>query len=454
MFNKSLSIDLIEPIVYLHGPKDKHRVNILRGIIKLKLKKSIHMDSITIQFIGISKTLWPEASQHWDKQILVDTVIPICRSSMYLKKGTHVFPFEILLSNSLSESIECGLGHVRYKIICQVNTSTSTWKPFSSTKGFKAKQNVILVRLPSQDSPRCITQTHHINEQEQLNIVLETAHLTPGHLLPFTLHFSNPDHIQSIHQMTVKLIERQKFRAPSRQTTRILHHEITLQQQQQQQQQQQNNEDEQSSWIIDQNDIRFNYMIPDSQSLQVHPSTTNRMIRVRHWIQLSFTVLLKNGEQKEIWMDTPIHVLLASLDDYLTLPAYQPLPSSSSSSTTSQNTLDWSSIYLSKKKKTNNNSYSSKNHKKLIQMINPSLRQQQQQQQQQQQPYQFSPSPSSSSSSSSSSPSKPNIWISNWYARHKEIFCSSSLPLPPLSQPMPPSYDEILSPPSPLNVAS
>ncbi|KAI9305481.1 hypothetical protein BJ944DRAFT_265112 [Cunninghamella echinulata] len=64
MFNKSLSIDLIEPIVYLHGPKDKHTVNILRGIIKLKLKKSIHMDSITIQFIGISKTLWPEGKKH------------------------------------------------------------------------------------------------------------------------------------------------------------------------------------------------------------------------------------------------------------------------------------------------------------------------------------------------------------------------------------------------------
>ncbi|KAI9305482.1 hypothetical protein BJ944DRAFT_67185 [Cunninghamella echinulata] len=360
---------------------------------------------------------------------------------MYLKKGTHVFPFEILLSNSLSESIECGLGHVRYKIICQVNTSTPTWKPFSTCKGFKAKQNVILVRLPSQDSPRCITQTHHINEQDQLNIVLETAHLTPGHLLPFTLHFSNPDHIQSIHQMTVKLIERQKFRAPSRQTTRILHHEITLQQ---------DSEDEQSSWTIDQNDVRFNYMIPDSRSLQVHPSTTNRMIRVRHWIQLSFTILLKNGDQKEIWMDTPIHVLLASLDDYLTLPAYQPLPSSSTSSTTSQTTLDWSSIYLSKKKKTNSNSHASKNHKKLFQMINPSLRQQQQQQQQP--PYQFSPSPSSSSSSSS--PSKPNIWISNWYARRKEIFCSPSLPLPPLSQPMPPSYDEILSPPALLNVSS
>ncbi|KAI8064688.1 hypothetical protein BC940DRAFT_320886 [Gongronella butleri] len=314
LFCKSLSIDLIEPVVYLHGPKDKHTTNILRGIIRFRCKRTMYIDSVTLKFIGVSKTLWPEASQHWDKQVLVDSEIPISHTPMYLKGGKHAFPFEILLSNTLSESIECGLGHVRYKLICQIRTQ-SHWRSFLLPKTaapaaahIRAKRSVILVRLPSQDSPRCISQTHHLQEQQQLNMVIETAHVTPGAALPLSLHFSHPEAIVSLQQLSVKLIERQKFRAPSKQTTRILHHEITLQQQQQ-------------CWA-DQ-EARFIYIVPDSRSLQVHPTTTNRIIRVRHWIQVSLSLTLKNGETKEIWMDAPISVLLASLDDYHTLPVYQ-----------------------------------------------------------------------------------------------------------------------------------
>ncbi|ORZ09541.1 hypothetical protein BCR42DRAFT_423621 [Absidia repens] len=333
LFCKPLSIDLVEPVVYLHGTKDKHGINILRGIIRLQLKRPIHMESVTLRFVGISKTLWPEASEHWDKQVLVDSIIPICKTPMYLKKGAHAFPFEILLSNALSESIECGLGHVRYNLICEVH-SQSSWHasllPINTP--LKAKQSVILVRLPSQDTPRCITQTHHVTPHDQLNMVVETAHLTPGAQLPVSLHFSRPESIQSLDSMTVKLIERQKFRAPSKQTTRILHHEITLQQQQHSESVScgDNDSDDASD-----DDTRFVFLVPDSSSLQVHPTTTNRIIRVRHWIQVALTLTLTNGETKDIWMDTPITVLLSSLDDYHTLPVYQSMPTPSMESQTS-----------------------------------------------------------------------------------------------------------------------
>ncbi|ORX58163.1 hypothetical protein DM01DRAFT_1372238 [Hesseltinella vesiculosa] len=227
---------------------------------------------------------------------------------MSLKAGHHAFPFEILLSNTLSESVECGLGHVRYKLACQIHTQSSWHALLPRMSQIKAKQTVILVRLPSQDSPRCISQTHHIQDQHQLNLVIETAHVTPGAILPLSLHFSHPTAIASLQDVTVKLTERQKFRAPAKQTTRILHHEITLPQQQQ-------------SWS-DQ-EARFIYQIPDTSSLQVHPTTSNRMIRVRHWIQVSLTLLLTNGDTKEIWMDAPIQVLQAPMDDYHTLPVYQ-----------------------------------------------------------------------------------------------------------------------------------
>lgn len=63
MFRKSVSIDLVEPVVCLRGqPKDKQTINILRGAIRLNLSHSAIVYGITIQFVGISKTLWPEGS--------------------------------------------------------------------------------------------------------------------------------------------------------------------------------------------------------------------------------------------------------------------------------------------------------------------------------------------------------------------------------------------------------
>jgi hypothetical protein len=63
MFRKSVSIDLVEPVICLRGkPKDKQTLNILRGAIRLELSHSAIVHSITIQFIGTSKTLWPEGN--------------------------------------------------------------------------------------------------------------------------------------------------------------------------------------------------------------------------------------------------------------------------------------------------------------------------------------------------------------------------------------------------------
>jgi hypothetical protein len=61
MFRKSVWIDLVEPVVCLRGqPKDKQTINILRGVVRLQLSHSAIVHSVVIQFIGISKTLWPE----------------------------------------------------------------------------------------------------------------------------------------------------------------------------------------------------------------------------------------------------------------------------------------------------------------------------------------------------------------------------------------------------------
>ncbi|KAG2218261.1 hypothetical protein INT45_000398 [Circinella minor] len=312
MFRKSLTIELVEPVVYLRGhPKDKHTINILRGLIRLQLSHPAIIQSVTIQFIGTAKTLWPEASHHWDKHVLVDSIIPISRSPVTLKKGAHAFPFEILLSNALSESVECGLGHVRYKLFCQVNIK-STWSPFTSQ--LKQQRSVVLIRLPQQDTvSRCINQTHTLEtatpyNNEELHVLVESAHITPGTPLALCFSFSRPP--LTIDHLSVKLIERQKFRARAKRTTRILHHEITLLP----------TDPDQLKVATD--ELRCIFEVPDKETLQVHPSTSNSNIRVRHWIQITLHFILQDGTPKEIFMDAPISVLLDSIDDYITLPAY------------------------------------------------------------------------------------------------------------------------------------
>lgn len=275
------------------------------------------------------------ASQHWDKHILVDSVIPISKNSMLLKKGTHAFPFDILLSNSLSESIECGLGHIRYKLHCQVHVKPR-FLLIKST--LQAHKTVTLMRLPSLETQQqSITQTHLINDNGgQLTLNIEKGHIVPGTLLPFTFNFNHSCSVHAVDQIVIKLIERQKYKAPSRQSTRILHHEIALPPKS-------SNDLILARFNNDPNDNRRElnvvYVVPDKHKLKVHPSTSHPNIKVRHWIQIFLRLLLKDGTVKDLQIEASVMVLLTSLDDYLTLPLYNEEPQSSDSLTSSPTDL-------------------------------------------------------------------------------------------------------------------
>lgn len=252
---------------------------------------------------------------------------------MLLKKGTHAFPFEILLSNALSESIECGLGHIRYKLLCQVHV-----KPrFLLIKSvLQSQKQVVLVRLPSLENQlQSVTQTHVINDVGgQLTLNIERGQLIPGTILPISLHFNQRCAVHAIEQLSVKLVERQKYKAPSKQTTRILHHEIALSPN--------NSNNSQDTLALTKStsdtgasEIRIVYVVPDKHTLKVRPSTSHPNIRVRHWIQIHTRLLLNDGTIKDLQMDASISVLLSCMDHYLTLPVYNQEPESSTSADTS-----------------------------------------------------------------------------------------------------------------------
>ncbi|KAI8364719.1 uncharacterized protein BYT42DRAFT_608940 [Radiomyces spectabilis] len=304
MFHKTVSIELLEPVVYLRDAKDRRSVNLLHGHIKLYLRHPLTVQAITLRFVGSSKTIWPEDDEQYDKHTLVDSVIPIYCAPTVLQKGKTVFPFEILLSNTLSETIECELGRVHYKLQCQVHVKR--W----FNKILKTQHPVILVRAPNADAPRSFMHTTFIQGSPFLTTI-ETLHLTPGLSLALSFSFARS---AVIHSIVVKLIERQKFRAPSKHTTRLLHHEITLAP---------NHNLAAEPCSGSENTFRYSYKVPNL----VHPSAMHPLIRIRHWVQVTLILNLKDPHgqafQEELMIETPVSVLLRSIDDYITLPEYK-----------------------------------------------------------------------------------------------------------------------------------
>ncbi|KAL0087440.1 hypothetical protein J3Q64DRAFT_1885316 [Phycomyces blakesleeanus] len=345
MFCRSLSLVLLETTVYLRGhPRDTQTTNLLRGFVRLELARPIVVHAITVQLVGTAKTLWPEAD-HWDKQVLVDSTLQVSCTPQQLGKGTHRFPFEVLLSNALSESIECSYGRISYKLHCQALVRAFPWPCLLP---LRTKIPVELVRLPPTEGPNSVSLTRVLGNNHTLAVTIETTNLVPGALLPVSLSLQtllslttttttttttssssssslsnnqNKNTPLVLTSLTVKLIERQRIRAPAHYTTRLHHHQITL--------------TPHSPFTSpcqikpsgDQiNETRILYRVPSKESLLLHTSSTNRNMRVRHWLQIFMSFVLPDNTLHDIMVDTPVLVLPGTLHDpsSFSLPVYQP----------------------------------------------------------------------------------------------------------------------------------
>lgn len=62
MFRKSVSIQLIEPVVYIRGGVNNavQYNNVIRGYIVLHNSRATTIQDIRLRLIGIAKTIWPE----------------------------------------------------------------------------------------------------------------------------------------------------------------------------------------------------------------------------------------------------------------------------------------------------------------------------------------------------------------------------------------------------------
>jgi hypothetical protein len=62
MFQKSISIQLVEPVVYIRGGNTNvvQYNNIIRGFVVVHSSRLTVIQDIRLRLVGVAKTLWPE----------------------------------------------------------------------------------------------------------------------------------------------------------------------------------------------------------------------------------------------------------------------------------------------------------------------------------------------------------------------------------------------------------
>jgi hypothetical protein len=379
MFQKAISIQLIEPVVYIRGKSSTNAIqynNIIRGFIVVHSSRLTVIQDIRLRLIGVAKTLWPEGivaltrlstslrsrtianltlpglffifdlgigadgSQTCDKKRLLNQCIMIDLGNgddsdrLYnVYSGYNRFPFEMFIPSDIPESIECDLGFVEYRLIASMRRP----RRFPLSSEFVTELPIQLIRLPidcamNGDSPaESISISRTLPGFGDYSITLEKHIVSPGTLLPVSFRLTSSIQNARLESVSVKIHERCTIRAPDKGITRIINHKITLRR----------TDQVEPNLGISMDGVggapyedRILYEIPDDRKMRLHASTSYRDINVRHWIQVlvKLSVPNPNAEEaqsqpllfKEVMLDSKLCVLRAGAltEDLVTLPQY------------------------------------------------------------------------------------------------------------------------------------
>jgi Arrestin (or S-antigen), C-terminal domain/Arrestin (or S-antigen), N-terminal domain len=158
----SVTVKLAEPNLYLEGydfqHRSVHRSAVLRGLLRLHVKSKVVLDRLSLNFEGISETVWPESwrlrhlkkhtresitSHTWNflqnDQLATSDAPPTQRS---FEPGYYNYNFELPLDSSLPETIELPLGAVYYLLTATASEAGRLTQSSTHT------QTVNLIRIP------------------------------------------------------------------------------------------------------------------------------------------------------------------------------------------------------------------------------------------------------------------------------------------------------------------
>ncbi|CAM0136527.1 hypothetical protein VKS41_003329 [Umbelopsis sp. WA50703] len=353
-----IAIDLVEPVVYLRGLQEEATHTTIRGAVKVNLKDSAVIRSISLRLLGNSLTTWDEdgpsgvngqPKRYESYKSFVNSVIPIYQASevesqqpLALSSGQHRYPFEICLPNSLPESVDMSEAKVSYKLIATLEDekrpNNNVIPEFLKSSQDTAETAIQLVRLPSDadltndSTGESMTSHHHHPNLCDFDITIEKTAVSPGSLLPISLQVTPLMKGVRIEQIHSRLKERCDLKIPEQQAKRTSEKNHFLEQK------------GPSKHAVNADldtlgghwDGRIVFAIPESQSRpKLHHSTiAHPEISVQHWLQLSVWVSCpepgtKNKRmRKSLVFDTKINVLNKCVaghanEDCVALPIYQ-----------------------------------------------------------------------------------------------------------------------------------
>ncbi|ORX94018.1 hypothetical protein K493DRAFT_315715 [Basidiobolus meristosporus CBS 931.73] len=129
-----------------HSPQE---TSTLRGQVALRLEKPTKFYSLSLQLKGYTEASsagWkPPTLKHLARHKLVDTTVSIFKSvkdSYMLKSGTHVFDFELPVSNHLPETVNSNYFNIKYKLVAMAK------RPLSAN--VMASKPVVISRLSNE----------------------------------------------------------------------------------------------------------------------------------------------------------------------------------------------------------------------------------------------------------------------------------------------------------------
>ena len=164
----TLSLELAEPILYMEGFEyphtNVHRSAVLRGFMRLNVIKKTDMSEVSLDFRGVSQTVWPEAwrvrhlKKVYQEDILrhswnfltgdrASTLNKLAKTgTRSFDPGVYTYSFELPLASSLPETVDLPLGTVYYTLTAAAASESGRHSSDSAT--VTCTETVTLARIP------------------------------------------------------------------------------------------------------------------------------------------------------------------------------------------------------------------------------------------------------------------------------------------------------------------
>ncbi|KAI9027484.1 hypothetical protein CLU79DRAFT_811675 [Phycomyces nitens] len=352
--NRQLSIALAEPVVILRGNPRDPVTNVLRGEVELVLTKPTPVSTITIQFVGQSRMLWPEGSRHFigigsrgmklmhEKKIYEQELVLMSaqddQNKQVLGVGLHRWPFEFLLPNNLVDTIEDETAKTNYSL------QVLAIRP--NAHKLRCRRNVLVLRtMTSSDAALeshslqslSTTTTRHMDLCD-VSLCIETSVASSGTPFPISLVI-NPNTKQvHLESFSVILTERRVYRLPEYDARRTEENDFKVKL------------GTASSMIdpslaleavsLDQlrravstknahieigaNSFQYRFMFTLPNCVDVNHSTDFYEILIRHRLRIQIELKNGDGDLRQVYLEVPITILDCRLkEDYSILPTYE-----------------------------------------------------------------------------------------------------------------------------------